>query len=834
MASSRSRSRSSSREHKKHRKRSREYKRKRDRSRVRSREVKRSRSFSEDRLGQGSPRYSQTLGDAALLTNILEAVQDQGRKIALLESEVRGRQSRSPAFQPQEEPTAHESRGTEPDIESEPKDSVTFVNTDAEQDGEPSLVSQLFRTQQDSLEVLAWDQVMLDFTRATVRAGLPDDLRTQLLTKFGVREGFASFGPPKLNKLLLPVLKASSTVAKKDEYQALAQTQVAAALNALGTGLSHLTKPEVTSLLPMDGKSALSQIAEGIQLLTDHQYRLSLARRAFIKPALNLLGKSPADLAPIDEWLFGTSFVEEVKDAQACHPSPRSEDPISPETGPSGKRESPCPPVESTVSPGRGSPTEEPVSKTSVPLSHTSPLNPVRTAGRLAYFLHNWKVITSDQEVLRAIQGYKIPFFVSPPARSELEEPTFSASSSTHCNLEIDRLLRKGAIYPVQPLRDQFLSPFFLIDKPSGGRRFILNLKELNTHILPPHFKLEDWRTVVRLMLPNVEMASLDLEDAYLAVPIHPSYRKYLRFRWQGIIYEFAALPFGLATAPYIFTKILRPVVAYLRAEGYESVLYLDDFLLLAHSKEACRRNVQAHINTLSKLGFVINFGKSELEPARRRKYLGFVFDSESQSVAIPETRRIKLYSLVSDFSAKSHCSITDFANMIGSLISVCPAVKYGLFYTKNFERHKFLALKGTNNDFKARMVISRDLDEDFRWWLDALAKQDRANHILTGRFAREIFSDASLTGWGASSSEDRTHGWWSEAEKTLHINTLELKAAFYGLKCFASDLSSCKILLRVDNTTAISYINRFGSVKYPHLSNLSRDIWQWCEAKNI
>ncbi|KYN12018.1 hypothetical protein ALC57_15826 [Trachymyrmex cornetzi] len=204
------------------------------------------------------------------------------------------------------------------DIESEPKDSVTFVNTDAEQDGEPSLVSQLFRTQQDSLEVLAWDQVMLDFTRATVRAGLPDDLRTQLLTKFGVREGFASFGPPKLNKLLLPVLKASSTVAKKDEYQALAQTQVAAALNALGTGLSHLTKPEVTSLLPMDGKSALSQIAEGIQLLTDHQYRLSLARRAFIKPALNLLGKSPADLAPIDEWLFGTSFVEEVKDAQAC------------------------------------------------------------------------------------------------------------------------------------------------------------------------------------------------------------------------------------------------------------------------------------------------------------------------------------------------------------------------------------------------------------------------------------------------------------------------------------------------------------------------------------
>ncbi|XP_011050530.1 PREDICTED: uncharacterized protein LOC105143751 [Acromyrmex echinatior] len=52
--------------------------------------------------------------------------------------------------------------------------------------------------------------------------------------------------------------------------------------------------------------------------LADHQYKLSLARRAFIKPALNLLDKSTADLVPIDEWLFGASFMDKVKDAQAC------------------------------------------------------------------------------------------------------------------------------------------------------------------------------------------------------------------------------------------------------------------------------------------------------------------------------------------------------------------------------------------------------------------------------------------------------------------------------------------------------------------------------------
>lgn len=107
---------------------------------------------------------------------------------------------------------------------------------------------------------------------------------------------------------------------------------------------------------------------------------------------------------------------------------------------------------------------------------------------------------------------------------------------------------------------------------------FILNLKELNLFISPPHIKLEDWRTEIHFMLPGLQMASLDLEDAYFLVLEH---RKFLRFQWKGKIFQFLALPFGLATAPYIFTKLLRPVVAFLRTQGHESVLYLNEFLLL-------------------------------------------------------------------------------------------------------------------------------------------------------------------------------------------------------------------------------------------------------------
>jgi len=234
----------------------------------------------------------------------------------------------------------------------------------------------------------------------------------------------------------------------------------------------------------------------------------------------------------------------------------------------------------------------------------------------------------------------------------------------------------KGAVVPADPCEDQFLSSFFLIDKSSGGKRFILNLKDLNAHIEPPHFKLKDWRTVIRLTFPATQMATLDLEDAYLLIPISEEHRKFLRFQWRNATYEFTALPFGLSTAPYILTRVLRPVVAYFRNRGYQSVIDLDDFLLLGSSKDECRSNIRVTVNLLQSLGFVINHAKSHLEPSTRRKFLGFIFDSDNQTIMIPPRRREKLLSLTSNMARRTSGSIRILASLIGSLVSVCPAVQ--------------------------------------------------------------------------------------------------------------------------------------------------------------
>ena len=107
-------------------------------------------------------------------------------------------------------------------------------------------------------------------------------------------------------------------------------------------------------------------------------------------------------------------------------------------------------------------------------------------------------------------------------------------------------LLQKRAIEPTSDVG--FFSQLFVVQKKGGGWRPIINLKRLNVYI--KHFKMEGIYTLRDVLQMSDWMGKLDLLDAYLTVPIHPSDRKYLKFCWNGRCYQFKSLPFGLATAP--------------------------------------------------------------------------------------------------------------------------------------------------------------------------------------------------------------------------------------------------------------------------------------------
>jgi len=116
------------------------------------------------------------------------------------------------------------------------------------------------------------------------------------------------------------------------------------------------------------------------------------------------------------------------------------------------------------------------------------------------------------------------------------------------------------------------------------------------------------------------------------------------------------------------------------------------------------------------------------------------------------------------------------------------------------FERETFLALRNSRGNYNAIMQIPDSLNLDLIWWIDK-SSNNNLNFLKRHHFAREIFSDASNTGWGVYCEGSSSHGFWSEKDKDNHINYLELLAVFFGLKCYAKDLSNCFVLCRINNT---------------------------------
>ena len=154
---------------------------------------------------------------------------------------------------------------------------------------------------------------------------------------------------------------------------------------------------------------------------------------------------------------------------------------------------------------------------------------------------------------------------------------------------------------------------------------------------------MEDVRTALNLLEKHIYMCRLDLKDAYLLVPMDSDHTKFLRFEYQNCLYQFLTLPFGLCSAPFAFTKIIKPVSSYLRERGIRLVTYLDDFLILGDSVESCEQDCARVADLLTELGFIINWGKSEIKPTQEITFLGFTINSITMRIGLPCEKRRKM-----------------------------------------------------------------------------------------------------------------------------------------------------------------------------------------------
>ena len=471
-----------------------------------------------------------------------------------------------------------------------------------------------------------------------------------------------------------------------------------------------------------------------------------------------------------------------------------------------------------------------------VAIPHCSSVVMTNVGGRLRHFASAWLSVTDDPWVLSTVSfGHMLDFIGLPVQNSIPSACVMSSDMVAVVDDEITTLLSKGAIRPVLSgcSGDGFLSNLFAIPKKSGGFRVILNLKRLNQFLAYRHFKMEGLDCVKYLIERGDWMVKLDLQDAYHLVAVFPDHCKFLRFVWKEIFYEYVCLPFGLCSAPRVFTKLLRPVVAYLRSLGIRLIIYLDDLLILNGSISGLLHDLKIVIDLLELLGFIINCKKSVFTPQQLMEYLGMLIDSTKLEFSLPPEKVSSIVSLCREVlysDASGKVTLRVIAKIMGNFSFAIPTVP---FAQGHFRELQSLFISQSSKGLDGSVSLSVGARADLEWWMCHL---ESSNGKSFCSFTPDlvIFSDASLHGWGAVCDGSRTRGPWAAADLRRHINELELLAAFYALQVFTRFSRDINVTLFLDNSTAVAYINKCGGTRSRALSLIAADFVRWCEDRNI
>ena len=139
----------------------------------------------------------------------------------------------------------------------------------------------------------------------------------------------------------------------------------------------------------------------------------------------------------------------------------------------------------------------------------------------------------------------------------------------------------------------------------------------------------------------------------------------------------------------------------------------------------------------------------------------------------------------------------------------------------------------GSCQDYRTTFFLSVEAREELQWWTTHFMNWN-GRSLIAKKPNLHLETDASRAGWGTVCQGVRTGGPWSKEEQKLHINCLELLAAFLAFKCFFRDSRGIHVLLKLDNTSAIAYINKMGGTVSPTLNKLNKEFWLWCMERDI
>lgn len=373
--------------------------------------------------------------------------------------------------------------------------------------------------------------------------------------------------------------------------------------------------------------------------------------------------------------------------------------------------------------------------------------------GSLARCLPAWRRLGAHDFILDIVSnGYRIPFKSTPPPFSRANHVAARKDSDFVMN-SIAELLRNGwaEIVPTPPT---CINPLHVAHQPNGKKRLILDLTYVNRFIQTQRFKMDTLQVAAPFFSENGWAFIYDILKGYYHIDISLEFRTYLGFSFElkGVVFyaQYTVCPFGLSPAPWLFTKLLRPVVTSWRSAGMIHFLYLDDGVGVNASRAQCAIESQRVRSDLLSLGFHEQPDKCQWEPTQCIKWLGFIVDLKSFCIRAPPEKVNRVRDVLTVELSAEMTTCRRLLRLSG-LIN-CLTIVYGnvaLLLSKPFYIQSQLQLDA-GLSYNSKFPVPPDVYQALLSWHSCL---DRFKPFRSLRYSYPTllcFSDASASG-GAS-----------------------------------------------------------------------------------
>ena len=400
-----------------------------------------------------------------------------------------------------------------------------------------------------------------------------------------------------------------------------------------------------------------------------------------------------------------------------------------------------------------------------------------------------------------------------------------------------------GHLYPVSPVKERNrkggkckISRVLQSPVPStqASPKMEASHRPKQAQHFSTHRKVQNGNSRVHQDLPDSRGVGI-VDRSVGCLPTHPHPPKLKEI--PKVLLQVSGVPVHLppirtSHRPPVFTMIVKEVKLMALSRGLRIHQYLDDWLIRSQSQEEAQVNTQAVVDLTQSLGWIINQEKSELKPTQVFSFVGYEYHLDSALVKPTQERWLKLQDLILRLKSKHVLTARCLMSLIGLLASTEKMVPEGRLHMRPFQFHlkeHWRYPQSLDNLLPWTEAIAAHLD----WWQNPSNVMKGAD-LHPKDHSIQLFTDASNEGWGAHLDQNSTKGLWSDREKRLHINVLELKAVSLALRDFKDQCQNQTVLVATDNLTVVAYINKQGGTHSAEMCALLWKIMTWCHHYHI